>query len=356
MKGSDLADPTNGPRLLMDEVRAICFGGQHAGGAWKTVTACPACGSDDLAPAFRKYEFEHLRCRICDHIALAKVPPDAVLDALYAGAYYTNVREFYELPRLLKDGAQTTLSAPEDALVEMIDRLAQGRRRGRWLDVGGGFGAFADLVRRHLPGWSVVLNDFNPRSCRIATDVLGLEAISGDVATIRASGRRFDVISAISVIEHIPAPVGFLAAYRELLDPGGQWAVVTPNFTPLCIHVAKAASPAVAPPFHLHLFNATSLHRCLVRAGGLTDISLHDRGAAAFVLTQHVDFSSYYDISIPTADDPVPRTVTVSPLPDEIARQITALAGVDALMSEHFARTDGRVFLFALARLADPPA
>lgn len=340
------------PTLLMEEVRAICFDPKHRMTPWHRPAACPACAGERLDPAFRKYEFAHVRCRDCGLVSLAETPPDAVLDALYAGAYYTQVRELFELPRLTEQGGMTPLSAPEDILRELVEQAGEGQATGIWLDAGGGFGAFADYVRQHLSGWDVILNDLNPRSLAIAQDVLKLATTGASPEDLNRDGRRYDVISAISVLEHVPDPLGFVANYARLLKPGGRLVLVTPNLTPLSAMVARASSPAVTPPFHINLFNPVSLKALLDRSGLFVDMTIVDKGPPAFALIQHLDFSEHFDITIPTPENPAPRTVMLKPFPERMAERINALAPLEPIMADHFAETDGRTYLVAVARVA----
>jgi 2-polyprenyl-3-methyl-5-hydroxy-6-metoxy-1,4-benzoquinol methylase len=337
------------PQLLMDDVRAVCFG-EDSLRPWALNTVCKACGAARLRRAFSKYKFQHARCIECGHVSLEEIPPDEILNRLYQGAYYTQVRELYELPRLLNGGEMTPFSAPAEILSELIGEMSEGIHSGQWLDAGGGLGAFADLVRKTLPDWNVSLNDLNSRSLAIAREVLGLTTDNSSPEELESKPMRYDVISAIAVIEHIADPLKFVSTYTRLLRPGGRLLLVTPNFTDLCAEVAKGSSPAVAPPFHIHLFNAQSLNVLLERAGGLSEIETKDMGGPAFSLMQHVDFADYFDISIPTHEDPTPRTVMLKPYPQRVSEQVNALAALEPLMADHFATTDGRMFLVASAR------
>lgn len=336
--------------LLNQEVRRICFEGSIYPEQWHARAACPACRDIDLEPAFAKWGFTHRRCKHCGLILLDPFPPDAVLKDLYGGQYYTKVRELFELPRLQLGGEPTALSAPAEVLTELIERLAKPFASGAWLDAGGGFGAFVDHVRRQCPGWQTVLNDRNPRSLQIAQDVLGIETLGDDAEAILATGRRFNVVSAISVLEHMPYPDQFLESYGRLLVPGGFLAVVVPNFTRLNGIVSGASSPAAAPPFHINLFNKQSLRLLIDRVGVFDDVELFDRGSAAFSLMHHMDFADYFDITIPTEAEPAPKTVMVKPYSDEMASRINALAEADGKLGDYFAETDGRMWLIAIAR------
>jgi SAM-dependent methyltransferase len=284
-------------------------------------------------------------------VFLDPYPPEAVSRRLYSGQYYTQYRELFERPRLQRGDNEMPFSAPLDLLNRIIDCVAGSREHGAWLDAGGGLGALADLVRRKRPGWSVAVNDLNPRSIEIAKETFAIETVGDDAATLVRSGRRFDVLSAIAVLEHVPEPAKFIEAYAKLLNPRGRFVVLVPHFTKLSGLISRASSPAAAPPFHVNLFNKESLSILLNRNGLFETIEIFDHGAPAFSLMHHIDFADYFDITIPTVEDPEPRTVMLKPYDEVMGKRIAALAEADKTLSSYFSETDGGINLIAVAQM-----
>ena len=334
---------------LNAEVHRICVtdGGYPA--EWPQHPWCPCCGTGELTNLFSKHQFSHRQCANCGFVCVDPYPPDDILKKLYAGSYYTNFREFYEARHLREVGGYSMTAAPLELLEKMIDSATRGRAAGEWLDVGGGLGTVADLVRRRHPKWAVTLNEFNPRSLQLAREIYGLDTVDNDAHQLRNMERRFDVISAVSVLEHIPEPFSFLRSYAELLKSDGILVLIVPQFTRLNAAVSKAASANAAPPFHVSLFEEHCLRVILERIGVFKCLDMSQYGPPAFSLLHHYDTSEYWDIAIPSLQEPVPKGLQVKEYPTEIALGLNALAQAEPAVKDHFAETDGRLYLMAVA-------
>lgn len=340
------------PPTLSAEVREICFAKGNYPEGWPRHARCPACDSAMLREAFAKDGFSHRQCTSCDFVCMDPYPADDTIKELYAGRYYTNSRELFEAPRLRLAGTATPYSAPMAELESIIDRTARSGDSGDWLDVGGGIGAFAALIARKRPNWTVTLNEFNPRSIEIAQSQFHIAATTDDAVQLAGQGKSYDVISFIAVVEHIPLPKAVIEQYARLLNPGGSLAIVVPNFTRLSAAVAHAASSSVCPPFHVSLFSRNNLKSMLKSIGFFDSVEISESGPAAFSLIQHVPFADYFDITMPTLSEPAARTIMRRPYESDVARRIAALSEADSKLGGFFADTDGRVFLTAICRKA----
>jgi 2-polyprenyl-3-methyl-5-hydroxy-6-metoxy-1,4-benzoquinol methylase len=91
------------------------------------------------------------------------------------------------------------------------------------LDIGSSVGFLLDALRPHVRSVTGVepgelYRDYaNSRGIETHPDLSDVE------------GRKFDLVLAYYVVEHLRDPVGQLSAWRELLNPGGKLAVEVPN-------------------------------------------------------------------------------------------------------------------------------
>jgi SAM-dependent methyltransferase len=339
-----------GRATLRSEIERICVVEGGFPERWPRHRHCPACGGGPLVEAFAKYGFSHVRCGTCGFICVDPYPTDEILTKLYSGAYYSRIRELFERPLLERGGTGTPFSAPREVLQAIVRRATRDRMAGNWLDVGGGLGAFAHLIRTLRPDWEVKLNEFNPQSVAIARELFDFEVVTGNPEELLREGRRFHVVSSVSVLEHIPLPLDFLQSYAGLLEPGGWLVTVVPHFTPLNGLVSHGASPNAVPPYHVSLFNENALRRLLGRVDGLEMVAVEQAGAATFELIHHVDFGDCWDVEIPTPEHPEPRSVLLAPYDEQTARLLDVLSKADKEMGNYFAEHDGRLYLIAYCR------
>jgi len=129
----------------------------------------------------------------------------------------------------------------------------------------------------------------------------------------RVSGRAY----------HRPVTV-FSGSYAQLLKSHGTMVIIIPQFTALNAMISKAASPTVTPPFHVSLFRESSLDLILFRVGLFREVQTSQFGPPAFSLLHHYDTSEYWDISIPSVQEPIPRSFMVKNYPNEVADGLSA--------------------------------
>ena len=102
----------------------------------------------------------------------------------------------------------------------------------RALDVGCGAGLLAEPLARL--GAEVVAVDAAPENIAVARthaegQALAIDYRAGDLAAV--AGERFDLVTAMEVIEHVADPAAFVAGLAAALDDDGLLILSTPNRT-----------------------------------------------------------------------------------------------------------------------------
>jgi 2-polyprenyl-3-methyl-5-hydroxy-6-metoxy-1,4-benzoquinol methylase len=100
-------------------------------------------------------------------------------------------------------------------------------KRGRLLDVGCGNGAVTRLLKDE--GWDVLGIEPSPEVCEVARGA-GIEVRPGTINTADLGDERFDCVMFFHTLEHVARPSEDLARAFELLEPGGEVVIGSPNF------------------------------------------------------------------------------------------------------------------------------
>jgi SAM-dependent methyltransferase len=187
--------------------------------------------------------FTYLRCAGCGLITNA-TPPLNMQD------YYPG--EYYAIPTTR---SLERLASRENCKISAIRRFVT---RGRLLEIGPAFGAFA--LRAKQEGFEVTCIERDARCRDFLESTVGVHAIgSSDPAAAVAQLPSFDVIALWQVIEHLDGPLALLDSLAARLTAGGILALSTPN--PESFQFARMGNrwPHVDAPRHLHLLPARLL-------------------------------------------------------------------------------------------------
>jgi 2-polyprenyl-6-hydroxyphenyl methylase/3-demethylubiquinone-9 3-methyltransferase len=130
-------------------------------------------------------------------------------------------------------------------IVERIVRRFPAVAGLRLLDVGCGAGLAAEaLARRGLDvlGLDAAGEAIDAARAHAAGQGLPVAYRVGVAEDVLAEGRRFPVVMALEVIEHVPDPGDFVKMLEGLLEPGGLLFLSTLNRTPQSFLAAKVAA------------------------------------------------------------------------------------------------------------------
>jgi 2-polyprenyl-3-methyl-5-hydroxy-6-metoxy-1,4-benzoquinol methylase len=132
------------------------------------------------------------------------------------------------------------------------------------LDIGCGSGQW--LSQAATTRWQVFGAEPDAQAFRVARQ-RGFDVRKGGIDAWNDRRGYFDAVTLSHVIEHVHDPRQMLAAARDLLRPGGQLYVETPNIEALSHGIFGRAWRGLEAPRHLVLFNRRSLIRLLREVG-----------------------------------------------------------------------------------------
>lgn len=260
--------------------------------------SCRACGAGPITLRGRKQgtflrrEFDFHACAACGFMQVEPFSGFAIYDdAYYRGAgpdpyvdyaaEYTDWRrtdrglEFADLARIAED-----FFSPSPPLPLSPSSAAAPLRL---LDFGCGAGGFLKFLRERgtLAGRPLDLTGHDVGSYadmlreRDGFRILDLDALA------REPDARYDIISLVEVIEHLPAPLEPMQLVARLLKPGGLLLLTTGNLDSPAARRAGLGYRYCAPEIHVSLFNPRALS-ALYRRVGLEPQAVRYHGAVQF--------------------------------------------------------------------------
>lgn len=252
---------------------------------------CRACGSSEVVLRGRKrgqfipHEFEFHTCRAC---TLLFVEPFSGFE-IYDDAYYRGQGPdpYVDYVTEYRDWRATDRALEFDDMLRIAERHLASTPPGagalRWLDFGCGAGAFLKYLRERavVVGRPLELSGHDVGSyaellhARDGFRILGLDDLP------REPDARYDIISMIEVIEHLPNPAEQIALAARLLKPGGLLLLTTGNLESPVARRQGIHYRYCAPEIHVSLFNPRAL-ATLYRHAGLEPRHVRYRGAVKF--------------------------------------------------------------------------
>jgi SAM-dependent methyltransferase len=230
-----------------------------------SVSTCPICGKSDFEDVgvvpgtVIQRQFQICRCTSCQFVFVSN--PWLEYDSLYSEDYYNGKGADTKLNYVgeVQHPTRTVRRYEWHGVLERVRDLTPLPEHPTWLDYGCGTGGLVTYLR----GEEVDAFGFEQGWCQ---DLLR----RNDVPMIRPdelarNAGRFDVVSAVEVIEHTPDPVAVLRSIRPLLKPGGLLFLTTGNAQPFHDRITKWRY--VTPDVHISYFEPATLAAALDLAG-----------------------------------------------------------------------------------------
>ncbi|MEP6977174.1 MAG: class I SAM-dependent methyltransferase [Thermoleophilia bacterium] len=219
---------------------------------------CPLCGSGDHRQLFVKRGYTFVRCREC-RLVFANPQVD---EARAIDRYGSSMSAELWTEVLLSE-RQLELDRPKfEAIAAELEPF---RGKGRLLDVGCSIGLFLDVARQR--GFDGTGIEFGERALRHARDELGLAVLDVPLADAGFDPERFDVVTVLSVLEHVNDPRAMLREVGRVLKPGGALYLIVPNLESLACRVLHQHAATFDGRNHLVYFSPASLADALRREG-----------------------------------------------------------------------------------------
>lgn len=186
-------------------------------------SGCNLCQSSEFVVFKKIDDYRLVKCKKCGLIYLNPRPDQQELNEKYSQRYY----------------AQTLFSkqvTTEQQITQQIKKNMEKARRimnivghkQTLLDIGCGMGFFIACMRQL--GWDVAGIDISQWACSFAKEKLGMNVFAGKVEEIKFK-KKFDVITMIHLLEHLPNPLKTLKSVSKIISDEGYLIIIGPNFS-----------------------------------------------------------------------------------------------------------------------------
>ncbi len=256
---------------------------------------CPSCGSSAHTELFVKGGYPIVRCDECSLVfSNPQVDERVVLEEYREGGSNDLWVDVLTSPLQLElDRAK---------FEEILDELEPHRGEARLLDVGTSIGLFLRLALDR--GWTGHGTEFGRRALAYAQSELGVPV---DESPIEELEGEYDVVSVLSVLEHVNRPREFLRHVSRLLAPGGATYLIVPNVDSLATRVLHERAATFDGRNHLLYFSPRTLRELLAREG-FEVVAMRTRVASLDPVLEWLTYGEPYSGG-PDAVDPLVQAV-----------------------------------------------
>ena len=211
---------------------------------------CPLCFSKNTQFFAEKNTYRFYRCIHCKTICLDSLPSQNQLNSYYS-------KQFSYTDGFLNESVIRNRSS---SVLNILKRYAPHAKT--LCDVGSGYGFFLDEAQK--AGYSTLGIEPSKKLALHAQKRYSISIYRGSLEHyINNEKRRFDVVTCIHVIEHVPHPKQFISQLLKLVKPGGILFLETPNSDSHLLYAEKEQYTFLIPPDHLWLFSHYSIQSIL---------------------------------------------------------------------------------------------
>src|SRR3989344_2242475 len=138
--------------------------------------------------------------------------------------------------------------------------ITNHKKKGSLLEIGSGIGILIDIMKKK--GWNVEGIEQSKKGVEYAKKQLGVNLIQGDFFTKKLT-KKYDVVAANHVIEHIEKINQFLQKIRKNLNNKGIIVLGLPNIDSWDFKLLGKKWPALMPDQHIWQFTPKTITKLL---------------------------------------------------------------------------------------------
>ena len=226
--------------------------------------SCPICFSNNNKKIVEIYAFNYVQCQKCTHVYIDQIPSLEIINSFYRkknsainkspGDDLINTDDFH--------------SRVKNICIPKIEFVLQSikKQNPKWVDIGCGIGDLvyaANELNCDAIGYDVDEREINHGN-KFGSNIALKEITSENASSLIGDA---DVVSLISVLEHIPNPAKLLKNISNNIKPTAKIVIEVPRFESISSVVNIVFPDLIArhmlPPNHIMLFTEDSFDRLL---------------------------------------------------------------------------------------------
>lgn len=220
------------------------------------MSSCPVCNQESVA-VWTKFDHQLYECNHCDHLFCLPSQIENYVAQTYGDEYFDGA-----------DGGYVNYLENKNHLINQGRKyskvLSRHQPKGQLLDIGSAAGF---LLKGFVDdGWKGVGIEPNLAMQTYATHQLNLDVRNLPFDDFETN-EKFDAVSLIQVISHLPDLPQTLTRINQLLKPEGLFLIETWNRKSMTARVFSKNWHQYNPPSVLHWFTKTELANLLAQNG-----------------------------------------------------------------------------------------
>jgi trans-aconitate methyltransferase len=205
-------------------------------------------------------EFTIVKCNKC---GLERTTPRPTAETM--GAYYPDNYGPYQEQAKLELAADTPFKKNARKFLGLNARQLPPMAPGKMLEIGCSSGAYMEQAR--CLGWSVDGVEFSDEAAASAR-MKGFNVQTGSIEQATPpSDKKYDVVCAWMVLEHLHKPANVLAKLRGMVNSDGYLVALVPDSQSLAKYLFKERCYDLQLPTHLFHFTPKTLKVMLEQSG-----------------------------------------------------------------------------------------
>jgi len=131
------------------------------------------------------------------------------------------------------------------------------------LDIGCGRGFILYYLKKYFSIPTVIGTQISHPAAEFAKKKLHLDIYEKDLLAIDFNSQKFDLITMLHVLEHVPNPEKYIEKIYQLLNKGGKLLIEVPNFNAWTRKITGQYWLSLDPEYHLIFFNYQNIAQLL---------------------------------------------------------------------------------------------